>query len=629
MFCTASLALLTYGVAVAVPLGKAQTGEPASLLPKAAGERQYSPPLRAPRTNNVYFGDLHLHTNISTDAYLQGTVATSQADAYRFAMGQTVQTDSGMPARLKRPLDFLAVTDHAENYGLYPGLDAGHPALAGTELEQRWRSVQSIAAEKGLRAAFGSVIRANGPMPELPEKFVRDEWAKSARIADQYNRPGHFTTVIGYEWTGMIKGDNLHRVVLYRDGADQAGKTLPFNAALGNDPEDLWQALESYEASGGQGLAIAHNGNVSNGRMFSPKTVSGQAIDARYAEQRQRWEPVYEATQVKGDGETHPSLSPDDPFADFETWDRYNVAGSTAKEPWMLRYEYARQALIDGLKLEQELGANPFQFGMIGGSDSHTGLATTAEDNFFGKFANGGPSPDRMRDKSAGQPQNNWQLGASGLTAIWAPENTREALFDALKRREVYATTGTRIRLRFFGGWDFTKEELNYADYARIGYERGVPMGSELADGGSGESPVFFLHAIKDPDAANLDRIQIVKGWIDNSGTPREKLFDVALSDSRKPDKNGGIEPVGNTVDVANARYSNSIGDPELMTWWRDPEFDPNQPAFYYVRVLEIPTPRWTTYDAAFYNVPIATGAPEFLQERAYSSPIWYRPTGS
>jgi hypothetical protein len=426
----------------------------------------------------------------------------------------------------------------------------------------------------------------------------------------------------------MIGGDNLHRVVLFRDGADKASQVLPFTAQDSTDPEDLWKALADYEQkTGGQILAIAHNGNVSNGRMFAPQTLAGKPLDSDYSGRRVRWEPVYEVTQVKGDGEAHPTLSPTDEFADFETWDRGNITLTAPKQPWMLRYEYARSGLLEGLAHEAKTGINPFKFGMIGSTDSHTGLSTATEDNFFGKFPESEPQPERIRNKMAGLLQESWELGASGLAAVWAPENTREALFDAFRRREVYGTTGSRITLRFFGGWDFAAADVRRPDYARIGYAKGVPMGGDLLRNDKVRAPAFMVAAARDPDEANLDRIQIVKGWLDAKGVTHERIYDVALSDGRKVDPKTGQAPaVGSTVDVANATYSNSIGAPELATVWSDPDFDPAQSAFYYVRVLEIPKPRWTAYDAKYFRLKLPAEVRTTVQDRAYSSPIWYHP---
>ena len=592
----------------------------------------YSPPLREPAENDLYWGDLHLHTNNSTfDAYPQGTRLVGPAEAYRFAMGEEIVADNGVRAKLRRPLDFLAVTDHARNIGLFPRIAAGDPQIANTPISERYGELLDLVEKVGLRNAFMTVVRRDGRLPAVPEDFARSVWAEITSTADTFYRPGRFTTLIGYEWTSMINGDNLHRVVLYRDDAAKAARMLPLNAQSDPDPEALWAGLARYEETGGKVLAIAHNGNLSNGRMFSPTRLNGQPLDRKYAETRARWEPVYEVTQVKGDSETHPTLSPTDEFADFETWDSANVANTALKQPWMLRYEYARQALRDGLNYERSLGVNPFKFGMIGSTDIHTGLATTAEDNFFGKFKGSSPAPGRYLRKMAGefgegQSEMNWELGASGLAAVWAPQNTREAIYDAIRRREVYATSGSRIRLRFFGGWNYVRGDIERADYARYGYSHGVPMGGDMPRRDGAKPPTFLIHAARDPDAANLDRVQVVKGWLDAAGKTHEKIYEVALSDGRKPGPDGKVMPVGSTVDVKSASYRNSIGDPELATWWSDPDFDATQPAFYYVRVLEIPTPRWTTYDSAFYGTELPSEIPRSVQDRAYSSPIWYRP---
>jgi hypothetical protein len=359
---------------------------------------------------------------------------------------------------------------------------------------------------------------------------------------------------------------------------------------------------------------------------FSPNRENGLPLDASYARKRARWEPVYETTQIKGDGEAHPFLSPTDEFADFETWDEGNITLGTPKEPQMLQYEYSRSALQEGLRHEANLGVNPFKFGLIGSTDSHTGMATTYEDNFFGKFAHDEPSVDRTEKRMADQLQKIWQLVSSGLAAVWAEENTRESLFRAIKRREVYATSGTRIQLRFFGGWEFTQTDVMQADFASIGYRKGVPMGGDLNGHSDSGAPSFMVAASRDADGANLDRIQIIKGWLDANGETQEQIYDVALSDGRSANWLGKIAPVGNTVDIANASYSNSIGDPELTAVWTDPDFDPEQRAFYYARVIQIPTPRWTAYDRKYFGAVIDPRAPNIIQDRAYSSPIWYTP---
>ncbi len=594
------------------------------------GERRevpYSPPVRE-NTTQLLWGDTHLHTTLSADAYTVDVRVTPE-QAYEFARGDTVTADNGMPVKLKRPLDFLVITDHSDYLGIYRRLAADDPGLKDWEVGQSWAEYLRTGQTVKLGKEFADAIQKSDPAYSVPEEMLDSIWEEVNERAERYNDPGVFSAIIGYEWTSMISGDNLHRVVLYKDGPEKAGSMYPFTARESTDPRDLWKALAEYEEkTGGEVLAIAHNGNVSNGRMFSPTTVDGEPIDKGYATARRRWEPVYEVTQVKGDGEAHPYLSPNDEFADFETWDQGNIMLSREKEPDMLQYEYARSALKEGLRHEANLGVNPFKFGMIGSTDSHTGFATSEEDNFFGKFVESEPSPDRIRKKMAGQLQEGWQLGASGLAAVWAPENTREAIFEAMKRREVYATTGPRIRVRFFGGWRFGEEDIERANYVQLGYRQGVPMGGDLAiPDDEDAAPTFLIAATRDPDGANLDRVQVIKGWLDADGKTREKVYDVALSDDRQANpETGEVPPVGNTVDVPEATYDNSIGDPELATVWRDPDFDPDQRAFYYVRVLQIPTPRWTAYDAAYFDIDMPDRIPMVVQDRAYTSPIWYTP---
>ncbi|KHK93047.1 hypothetical protein LK12_01360 [Novosphingobium malaysiense] len=582
--------------------------------------------MRNPVENNLYWGDLHLHTNQSPDAFLNGTRAVSPEEAFRFVRGGAVKADNGMTVRLKRPYDFVAITDHSEYMGVFPRLLAHDKVLDGWGLAGNWGALLEAGNRKGLGVAFSNAIQSSDPALRTPAPLVRTVWDEVADRADRYNDPGRFTALIAYEWTSMINGDNLHRNVIFRGNAADARKVLPFTAQDSTDPEDLWNALSRYDAKGVKVLAIAHNGNVSNGRMFAPNRINGQPLNARYAEMRSRWEPVYEVTQVKGDGEAHPALSPEDEFADFETWDQGNISLTAAKQPWMLQYEYARSALKNGLAFERKLGTNPFKFGMIGSTDSHTGLSTADEANFFGKFLESEPSPDRWKQKMAGLLEESWELGASGLAAVWAPENTRAAIFDALTRREVYGTTGSRIALRFFGGWDFAKVDIDRPDYARYGYKHGVPMGGDLGRADTASPPSFLVHAVRDPDGANLDRAQVVKGWLDSDGKTHEKIYNVALSDGRKNDANGKAPSVGSTVDLKNASFTNSIGAPELATWWQDPDFDASQPAFYYVRVIEIPRPRWTAYDEKFFGIKMPDEVRRIVQDRAYSSPIWYHP---
>jgi hypothetical protein len=469
--------------------------------------------------------------------------------------------------------------------------------------------------------------------PFSSDEAARGIWAGFVKKAETYNQPGHFTAMTGFEWSSSPMGNNLHRCVIFADGDDKTGQTIPFSLFEGGDPEDLWKYLASYEEkTGGRVLAIPHNGNLSNGLMFAKVDLNGKRLTRAYAKSRMRWEPLMEATQMKGDEETHPLLSPEDEFADFETWDASNISGSAPKKDEMLQYEYARSALKLGLKLGAKLGANPYKFGMIGASDTHTGLSTTREENYFGKYMSTEPSPDRHNGEVI--PSNDPALriltsqeSASGLSAVWARENTRAALFDAMQRKEVYATSGTRIRVRVFGGWDFGPEDVARPDFAEQGYRRGVPMGGDLWNAPDGKAPAFMIRALRDPDGANLDRLQVIKGWLDDDGKTHERVYDVAVSDGRQIAADGRArESVGSTVDLATATFSNTIGEAMMAAHWVDPDFDRSQSAFYYVRVLEIPTPRWTTYDAVFFNIERPDNVPATVQDRAYTSPIWYTP---
>ena len=612
----------------------AQYGDAPDARPEG---RSYSPYPEQTFPNRVLFGDTHLHTSYSADAGMIGNTLGPE-EAYRFARGETVTSSTGLRARLARPLDFLVVSDHAENLGLAPALAEGNPQILATP----WGRMQYELVRKGDIESVGKAFdnwsqrmsRLDDPTKDLPA-LTRSMWQKITTAAERFNEPGRFTALIGYEWTSGPGGNNLHRNVIFRDGKARADRILPFSQYDSQDPEDLWTWMAAYERStGGRLLAIPHNGNLSNGLMFDDVTLtSKRPLDRDYALRRSRWEPLVEVTQMKGDGETHPLLSTRDEFADFETWDTGSF-GPQIKTPAMLPREYAREALKRGLAYERRLGVNPFKFGMIGSTDSHTSLATSQEDNFFGKIVALEPSADPIRFEEViigriapeGHQIRARQTSASGLAAVWTRENSRSAIWDALARKEVYATTGTRLRVRLFAGYDFSRDDLTRSDFAAHGYAKGVPMGGDLRAAPAGKAPILLVVALRDPDGANLDRIQIVKGWLDGSGKPREQVFDVAWSGSRRPGADGKLPAVGNTVNVQKASYDNSIGAPYLATAWRDPSFDPNQRAFYYVRVLEIPTPRWTTYDAKFFGVTRPRDVPASIQERAYTSPIWYTP---
>jgi hypothetical protein len=600
----------------------------------------YSPYAGRNFPTRPFFGDTHLHTSFSMDAGAAGARLTPR-DAYRFARGEEITASSSQPVKLSRPLDFLVVADHSDGFGFFPLLMGGDPELLATPQGRKWYDL--IKAGKGAEAAFDIIqaFSANNMPKGFPvpgTRAYRSAWKEVIAAAEAYNDPGRFTAFIGYEWTSNTGGNNLHRNVIFREDGAKAGLVEPFTTLkpLGSDnPEDLWKWMAAAEQkTGSEVLAIAHNGNLSNGAMFPIVEAFGKKIDRNYVETRARWERLYEMTQMKGDGETHPFLSPNDEFADFERWDKANLAVTQAKTRDMLEFEYARSALKNGLLLEGKLGTNPYKFGMIGSTDAHTGLAAVEEENFFGKVTISEPNPERLHGKFMENPKigvkiMDWEVSSSGYAAVWATENTREAIFDAMQRRETYATTGPRMLVRFFGGWEFEPGDAGSRMPAAIGYGKGVPMGGDMSNAPKGKSPTFIAAALKDPIGANLDRIQIIKGWLDAKGQVHEKIYDVVWGDAgkRKPDaKTGKLPSVGSTVDVANATWTNTIGDPELITVWKDPDFDPKQRAFYYARVIEIPTPRWTAYDAKRFGTKPLPGTTMTLQERAYTSPIWYTP---
>lgn len=583
------------------------------------------------------FGDTHLHTSFSMDAGAFGAKLTPR-DAYRFARGEEVTSNTGQQVKLSRPLDFLVVADHSDGFGFFPQLMSGDPELLATPQGRKWydqiKGGQGAAAAMDIIVSFGKGQMPKGfPVPGTAA--YRNAWQETIKAAEAFNDPGRFTAFIGYEWTSNSGGNNLHRNVIFRGNGAQAGLVEPYTTQLplGSDnPVDLWKWMAAaQEKSGSELLAIAHNGNLSNGRMFPLVEAFGKKIDRDYVETRARWERLYEVTQTKGTGEAHPFLSPNDEFANFELWDKSNLDTTVPKSKDMLEFEYARSALKSGMKLEATLGTNPYKFGMVGSTDSHTGLVAIEEDNFFGKTTAQEPGPARLAEAFMRNPKNgvtimDWETSASGYAAVWATDNTREAIFDAMRRRETYATTGSRMLVRFFGGWEFTARDAQSRLPAEAGYAKGVPMGGDLTKAPNGKAPTFLVAALKDPLGANLDRIQIVKGWVDGQGQAQEKIHDVVWSGDRKPGRDGKLPPVGNTVDLANAIWTNTIGAPELISVWRDPAFNAAERAFYYLRVLEIPTPRWPAYDVKRIGSKALPGTTMTLQERAYTSPIWYSP---
>ncbi len=612
-------------------LDKAKAGE-------AFKKRPYSPYADRKFPMKALFGDTHLHTGFSLDAGAWGCRMTPR-DAYRFARGEQVMASSGQPAKLSRPLDFLVVADHSDSMGLFTDLVAGKPEILADPTGRKWYDM--IQSGQGAAAALDIIgLFSQGKFPKALEyapgtRGYKGAWQETIDAAEANNDPGRFTAFIGYEWTSLSKGNNLHRNVIFRDNGDRASQVEPYTCTppLGsNNPIELWKWMENYEKkTGGSVLAIAHNGNLSNGEMFPIVEAFGKAIDKEYVQQRAKWEVLYETTQTKGDGESHPFLSPNDEFADYEKWDFGNLDASVKKENGMLEFEYTRSALKNGLKLEAKFGTNPYKFGLVGSTDAHTGLSSMEEDNFFGKTTPGEPSPHRLTASFMDNPKGglkimDWQVASAGYAAVWAEENTRASIFDAMMRRETYATTGSRMIVRFFGGWDFAAAYANSREPAVLGYTKGVPMGGDLYEAPEGKSPSFLVAAMKDPLSGNLDRIQVIKGWLDAKGETQEKVYDVAWSGDRRPDAEGKIPSVGNTVDVASATWTNTIGASELITVWQDPEFDAKQRAFYYVRVIEIPTPRWTAYDAKKFGCKPLPGTNMITTERAYTSPIWFNP---
>lgn len=566
---------------------------------------------------NVYFGEEHIHTSASPDAFVVGTRGTWE-DAYKWAMGEEiVLSTTGEKIKKSTPLDFIGITDHAEYFGVMPSLIDPKSPLSKTDLAKLMVDDMGSA----INAILGSLLSGT-PMKEfVTPELISSNWERYRAAANKYNNPGTFTTFIAWEWTSIPNGRNMHRNVFFRD----SGPLTPFSGFDSVFPEDLWTYQEIQRNLGHDNLAISHNGNVSDGWMYSPNKFLGGPMDERYAARQQTNEPLTEIIQTKGSSDTHPLMSPNDEFASFELFENLINVGM----PSQVKYGYIRQGLVEGMILEEKLGSNPYKMGIVGGSDSHSAYTPNEEFNFHGTHAllddepakRLNPSPNASGDVAAA-------VGSAGITAIWAEENTRESLFDAMKARETYGTSGPLIRLRFFGGWNYSFDLINDKDVIKTAYEKGVPMGSDLKPmEGAAKAPTFVVWALKDPESGNLDRIQIIKGFINKWGRADEKIYNVAWSDKRKIDpKTGKLPPVGNTVNIKKASYTNNIGNTQLGMVWTDPDFDPNQRAVYYVRVLEIPTPRWSTYDAAKLGVDIPEGIPATIQERAWSSPIWYTP---
>ncbi|MEA3413658.1 MAG: DUF3604 domain-containing protein [Pseudomonadota bacterium] len=574
---------------------------------------------------NVYFGEQHMHTRNSFDAFTVG-VNQSWEQAYRFAMGEEV-TLSTTGEKIKRttPYDFVAITDHSEYYGVLKDFKNPDSELSKSDFaKQVVAGLENPEAGKdAVTTLIGSLV-TNTPLSEYVTPELRvSRWQEFIETADRFNQPGRFTTLYAYEWTSIPDGQNMHRNVFFRDKP----AAVPFSSFDSIHPEDLWTYLEIQRNQGIDAFAIPHNSNVSNGWMFAPNQFLDGPMDARYARRQQANEPAFEIHQTKGNSEAHPLLSPNDEFATFEPFPGLINLGV----PSQVKYGFYRQGLVDGMKLESELGHNPYKMGVVGGADVHSGYQGNEEWDWKGAHGNQDDTPKKRLDPTPNASgENGFTVSSAGSTAVWAEENTREAIFDAIKRKETYGTSGTLIRLRFFGGWEYPNDLVDDRDFVRKAYSGGVPMGGDLPKKTSW-APTFAVRALKDPNSGNLDRLQIVKGWSHPvNGYPQEKIYDVAWSDDRRPDPGTGkLPPVGNTVDIRTAKYTNDIGDSQLSAVWTDPDFDPGTKAVYYVRVLEIPTPRWSTYDAVKLGVEPPSGVPATIQERAWSSPIWYTPAAS
>jgi len=643
------------------------------IISASAFAKSYSPFVERKYPASVFWGDTHLHSFLSGDAYSMGN-RISPDEAYRFAKGETITATGGDKVRLRKALDFMMVADHAENLGVLPALVAGNRKLLATKQGREsalflsqlpsLKSILRSDSEKDFNVGANKLLAAkstHGKNYNVDEAFTRQVWKGVVDIAERHNDPGKFTTFAGYEYSSS----GLHRNVIYSGSPDDTLKTIPFSRFDSENPEDLWDYLEKYREQTGSGvISIPHNSNLSRGNMFKTVTYEGKSISLDYIQTRASIEPLVEITQIKGDSETHPLISPNDEFADYEKHGAFGSQGSlsetkriteycekyyaelpqgvpsdpkieayckrprgssskekTSGTQEMIQGSYVRSALQRGLNIQALIGANPYKFGVIGATDTHTGIATVDEDNYWGKMAMNEPSPYRANTQS--------HYSAQGYAAVWATENTREAIFAAMERREVYATTGPRITLRFFGGWDYLSAEADTPDLAQVGYSRGVPMGGDLVQSkeNKDKAPTFLIRATKDPDGANLDRVQVVKSWLDKNGSTKEKIYNVAWSGKRELNEEGVLAAVGSTVNLREASYQNTLGSPELSVAWRDEDFNHSEAAVYYVRVLQIPTPRWTTYDAKTYGLEdIQTNPPAVIQERAYSSPIWYSP---
>ena len=605
----------------------------------------------AETSKNVYFGDTHLHSSYSFDAFLNNNHSADPDTAYRWAKGQPViHPYNRARVQIDTPLDFLVVSDHAEMLGVMRAVREDtiiKEDLGWIGNIKRWYAFRlmndAIDTDTGLQffGQFLPKIAADNDHSDPVQNASNNisdvnifgdttqtsqmAWDDIIESAERHNDPGTFTSLLGWEWSSIPMGANLHRIVITPDGTDKAKQFIPYGSDKSQYPEDLWRWLEeTQQRTGTRFMAIPHNSNISKGYMFDDTSLRGDPISADYARRRIKWEPIVEVTQIKGDSETRSDFSPEDEFADFENYDHYIQQGKSKYKSSTA--DYIRPALKKGLAIEQDIGVNPYKFGLIGSTDAHSGLSSAEEGNFLGKMAKDSTPETKERVGSVSS-SNGWNMSASGLAAVWAKENTREAIYAAFKRKEVYATSGPRLRVQMFAGWDFPEGAETSDSFALMGSQYGVPMGGDLvANDNDGKAPVFLLRAVKDPVGANLDRLQVVKGWVDNAGEQQERVYNVAWSDDRSLDASGNLTAVGNTVELSSGRYTNTIGQSEFSLKWTDPDFSAQQSAFYYVRVLQIPTPRNGLLDSLALQLDEPPRGPKTIQERAYSSPIWYTP---
>ena len=616
----------------------------------------------------LLWGDTHLHSSYSPDAFMAGNRDADPDVAYRFAKGEpVVHPYARNRVQINEPLDFLAVADHAEYLGVLPPVMSGNfeqPQAGLFEKLKSWALIKALnwSIEDPAEGTKNFTLRLPEPTiqsgdsrdpiqaaidagtdgglesfglinEEAADRISASQWSRSMQAAQQHNQPGVFTTLVGWEWSQTASGANLHRVVV-SDIAPSAAKDIdPVGADDAPYPEQLWDSLDTLTSkTGARFIAIPHNSNLSKGYMFASRQLNGEPMTPAYASKRMQWEPLVEVTQNKGDSETHPDLAPEDEFANFERFDFYLQKFPQAKGYKIQRGDTIRTALQDGLALEQQLGLNPFQFGLIGSTDAHTSMASAEEPNFWGKVGTDSIPQNKRRDDDPDgyadgkQSFNGWNMQAAGLAAVWSDRNDRQSIIAAMQRRETYATTGPRTWLRAFAGWDFTEDDLAGEDFAARGYGGGVPMGGELTKAPEGAAPRFMIMAAKGANDHNLDRIQVVKSWLDNQGQAREKIFNVAWSGDRSLDAAGKLPAVGSSANTRTGKTSNDIGAEQLATVWQDPEFDADSAAVYYLRVLQIPTVRHSQMDAIALGVETPYEGPATIQERAYSSPFWYRP---